>query len=102
MSRDVVTPELHEHVLNRDRICIAARVVEGHQCRDQWGNPHRPDDLARLQLDHVQDGYGRLGRRAPSDARHLVAICAGAHILSGGPSRELRAAERAYLARVEP
>lgn len=71
------------------------RIDPTHLCRDAWGTPHRSDDLERLTLDHVKD-QPRFGRRAPSDPWHLVAMCASANI--GGPSREVRYAERAYLA----
>jgi hypothetical protein len=39
-----------------------------------------------------------MGKRAPSDERHLVAMCHSANV--GVPSKEVRAAERAYLAEV--
>ena len=35
-----------------------------------------------LQLDHVK-AEPRMGKRAPSDARHLVTLCRGHHIDTG-------------------
>jgi hypothetical protein len=35
------------------------------------------DCWGRNRLEHVQDGGGRMGRRAPSDERHLVTLCSG-------------------------
>jgi hypothetical protein len=95
--RDRVTPALHEHVLRRDGACFVAVLLgPEHQCRDQWGQPHSPYDQARLTVDHVWDVPGGVrGRRAPSDERHLVAMCAAANI--SGPSRAVREAERLYL-----
>lgn len=46
-------------------------------------------------VDHVKD-FARLGRRAPDDAQHLVAMCE-AHNVWYPPSRALREAEREYL-----
>ena len=82
MSRDPVTPALRELVLRRDGACVAAKLDPLHVCRDQWGHPHGAFLLAFMTLDHVQEGYGRMGLRAPSDAAHLVTLCWGAHLLS--------------------
>ena len=99
MSReDAVTPELHAAVLVRDRRCIRAKMEPGHGCRDRWGNPHAPDALEYLTLDHIQDGYGRMGKRAPSDLAHLVSLCWDAHL--GGWATSHRPELRAYLERV--
>jgi hypothetical protein len=97
MKRDPVTSELREYVLRRDRMCFLFRLDPEHVCRDQWGVPHSPYLLAVLQLDHVKDAP-RMGVRAPSDARHLVAMCGSGNV--GVPSKEVRQAERAYLAEV--
>ncbi len=93
---DPVSPELHAAVLVRDRMCVRARMDRAHECRDVWGNPHSPRDLERLQLDHIQEGYGRMGKRAPSTMGTLVALCAGAHL--GGWATAHRPELRAYLA----
>lgn len=97
--KDPVTPELHAAVLVRDRGCILAKIEPDHLCRDTWGTPHASTDLAKLTLEHVHDGYGQMGKRAPSDRRHLLALCAAANV--GAPSKSQRAAFRAYLAAVE-
>lgn len=95
--KDRVTSELHAAVLVRDRACFLSKMDAGHSCRDQWGNPHAPTDLAMLTLDHVKDAP-RMGKRAPSDLAHLVAMCWAGNV--GVPSKAVREAERAYLARV--
>lgn len=99
MRQDPVTTQVRAFVLSRDRECIARKVDgELHVCRDQWGNVHRAGDLARLTLDHVKDAP-RLGKRAPSDAAHLVAMCWDANV--NGWASAHRVEERAYLAAVE-
>ena len=98
MTRDPVTPAVRDYVLRRDKACLLWAMDPDHQCRDIWGTPHDPRDLNRLTLEHVKD-QPRMGRRAPSDARHMVALCGAANV--GVPSKEQRAAFRSYLARVE-
>lgn len=98
MTTDRVTSELRWAVFERDKGCFLVRLDPGHVCYDQWGNPHAPDRLEKLTLEHVHDGYGMMGRRAPSDARHMVALCFSANI--GVPSKATRAAMRAYLREV--
>lgn len=93
--RPYALPEgLREAVLRRDRHCLLSSIEPEHVCRDAWGTPHAPDDLDRLSLEHVKSDL-MMGRRAPSDAAHLVALCAAANI--GVPSRSQRDAFRAYL-----
>jgi len=96
--RDPVTPELRQFVLARDGACVRFKLDAGHGCRDTWSIPHAPNRLDLLQLDHVQDGYGRMGRRAKSDPAHLVSLCAAAHL--GGWATSHRPELRAYLASV--
>jgi hypothetical protein len=93
-----VTPELREAVLRRDGECFLAKIEPGHICRDIWGVAHAPDDLNRLTLEHVKDA-SMMGRRAPSDAAHLVALCAAANF--GVPNRSQRNSMRAYLRAVD-
>ncbi len=95
--KDPVTSELRDFILARDRVCFLSRVDLSHICRDRWGMPHRSDDTDRLSLEHVKD-EPRMGVRAPSDAKHLLALCHGAN--GSVPSKEMRAAMRSYLARV--
>ena len=94
MRVDRVTPEAREAVLLRDGRCLLSRIEPDHICRDRWGNPHPSTDLYRLTLEHVKD-QPRMGRRAPSDPQHMVALCWSANV--GVPSKEQRAAFRAYL-----
>ena len=81
---DPVTEDTRREVLLRDLYllggCVAAKYDPDHSCRDQWGTPHRPDDLDKLTLDHVHQGYGMMGRRAPSDPAHLISACYSAHL----------------------
>lgn len=99
MRRDPVTPALREAVLRRDGACLAWKMDPEHQCRDRFGWPHSPTDVDRLTLEHVKD-HLRMGVRAPSDMAHLVALCGAAN--DAVPSKEMRAAFRAYLAEVAP
>lgn len=96
---DKVQQAVRLAVLARDRRCFVVRVDPRHVCRDQWGIPHPSDDDRFLTLDHVKDGP-MMGRRAPSDVMHMVAMCHAANV--SVPSKELRAAERAYLAKLYP
>lgn len=91
---DPVTPELRREVLRRDGECVLVKRDPFHVCRDQWGNWHLPNDLNRLSLEHVKS-EPRMGVRAPSDPRHLVALCHAANIRV--PSKDERAWMRAYL-----
>lgn len=97
--KDPVTTEVRAAVMRRDRRCFVTRVDPDHVCRDEWGYPHPSDDLSRLTLDHVKDAP-RMGKRAPSDVRHLVLMCHSANV--GVPSKAIREAERAYLRELYP
>jgi len=99
---DPVTPELHDEIIARDLRyaggCVAAFLQpEEHVCRDRWGTWRPAHDPAILTLDHVQNGYGRMGKRAASDPAHLVTLCYGAHL--GGWATAHRPLLREYLAR---
>lgn len=72
MRRDPVTADVALHVLNRDAGCVA--VVLGESPAECGG---------RLTLDHVRDHAAMGGRRAPSDAAHLVAVCERHHLWTG-------------------
>ena len=83
----------------RDRVCFLYRMDNDHVCRDQWGNPHAPDDLLRMTVDHVSPyPGGQKGKRPPHSREHMVLMCWSGNV--GGPSRAVREAERAYLATV--
>ncbi len=86
---------LHDAVMLRDGECFLHKLDSAHVCRDRWGRTHSPYALDLLTLDHVKD-HAMMGRRAPSDQWHLVAMCWAGNV--GGPSREERQAERSYLA----
>lgn len=64
--KDPVTPAVALEVLTRDGGCVAPRL---------GGSYH--DCGGRVGLEHVQDGGGRMGRRAKSDPGHLVSLCEG-------------------------
>ncbi len=100
LTPDPVTPEVREAVLRRDRGCVLALLQPlSHSCRDAWGNYHSMWDQDVLTLEHVKDADAlSMGKRAPSDPQHLVALCAHANI--GVPSKAQRAMLRQYLREV--
>jgi len=80
---DPVTPDVRVAVLERDRGCVAVTLGEDPaDCR------------GRLTLDHVKD-QPRMGKRAPSDARHLATVCEFHHL--DGWATSHRPELRAYL-----
>ena len=89
MTRDNVTADVALHVLTRDSGCVA--VTLGASPADCRG---------RLTLDHVRDRAAMGGKRAPSDARHLVAVCEAHHLWNGWVTSH-KPELRLYLARVE-
>ena len=82
--RDTVTPEVAMAVIERDQGCVAVKL----------GEP-RSDCHGRLTLDHVKD-QPRMGKRAPSDPAHLVALCENHHLWTGWATSH-RPALREYL-----
>ncbi len=88
-----MTAEVRALVLARDRGCVAPGLGATDPCRDRWG---WPGQLGDLTLDHVKDAP-RMGRRAPSDPAHLVALCWWHHL--GGWATSHRPDLREYLAR---
>ncbi len=78
MTRDPVTDETYWDVMHRDAGCVAATLGEPSRCS------------GRLTLDHVRgqpaigslevNNEGGYGRRAPSDAAHLVTLCWHHHL----------------------
>ena len=86
MTRDPVTPELRIEVFSRDKMCVAPMI--DYFCSPCGG---------RLTLDHVQEGYGRMGKRAPSDAAHLVTLCYTHHLGSEGWATSHKSELRDYL-----
>lgn len=89
-----VDPAIRRAVLERDGACILAKIEPDHVCRDLWGHPHASDDLDRLSLEHVKDQL-TMGKRAPSDEAHMVALCGYANVAV--PSKRQREYFRDYL-----
>lgn len=87
MTRDRVTQQVALAVLERDAGCVAVALGE-----------HPSTCGGRLTLDHVKD-RPMMGRRAPSDERHLVALCEQHHLWSGWATSH-RPELREYLAGV--
>lgn len=89
-----MTPEEHDAILARDRMCFLFRLDPAHVCRDAWGLYHNPYDFWRLTIDHVKDApmMGKRGTRG-------VAMCSLGN--TNGPSKEVRQAEREYLNSLE-
>lgn len=84
--------------MSRDGMCVLAIRDPRHQCR-RLGFPHRPDVIRLLTVEHIKD-QPMMGKRAPSDRRHMVAMDFDANVAV--PSREVRDWIREYLRRVEP
>jgi len=108
-SRDRVSSELWELVVERDRQRIF-REVTGQVAISALTRMVVPDPVcvvAHLSplgsvkcfggqtVEHVKDDL-MMGRRAPSDERHLVASCWG-HNAFVPPSKEVRHKLRAWL-----
>lgn len=87
---DKVTPEVYVAVMRRDVSCIAPLLDPSASGRCS----------GRSTLDHIQDQYGRMGKRAASDEAHLVVLCSWHH-LYGWATRN-RPTIRKYLARFYP
>lgn len=94
---DPVTAAVRWAVMHRDGACILSTLDRDHVCRDKWGEMHPPTDTRRLTVEHVKSEL-RMGKRAPSDLGHLVAMCHAGNV--GVPSKEQRQAIREYLERI--
>jgi hypothetical protein len=88
VRRDPVTSDVALAVLRRDAGCVA--VTLGADPAGCGG---------RLTLDHVREHAAMGGRRAPSDAEHLVSLCEQHHLWTGWATSH-RPELRAYLRRV--
>lgn len=99
MSRGDMADIVAAAILARDRRCVASRPELGfpHVCRTRNGRIHPATAVDYLELDHIQDGYGRMADRAPSNVWHLVALCGLAH--HGGWATAHRGELRDYIAR---
>lgn len=94
-----MTPEEQrerEFVMSRDGECVLAKRDSSHVCH-RMGFPHPASSVRLLTVEHVKDAP-MMGRRAPSDRQHMVAMCFDANVAV--PSREVRAWLREYLAKV--
>lgn len=89
------------YVVARDG-CTAAALGAPDRCRDTFGNlfdPRRRPDL--LEVDHIRD-EPMMGKRAPSDRRHMAAACPHHHRLGNPPwMTSNRDKVRSYLRTVE-
>jgi hypothetical protein len=94
-----VTPELHRYVLERDGACVLSWWIEDHVCATQWGEVHAADDLSKLTVDHVWRDRATLGKRAPSVAGCLTAMCGRGNVSC--PSKVIREKQREHLLKVE-
>lgn len=95
--RDAVTPEVRAEVFARDQRCVLSIMDAAHVCYNAWGERHDSGDLDRLTLEHVKDKL-RMGKRAPSDPAHLVALCGYRNAIRP-PTKVERSWMREYLMR---
>ena len=95
-----ISKALRWEVFARDGECVLAKIEPDHVCKDIWNQEHAPNDFDRLTLEHVHREGRMMGRRAPSDARHLIALDGFANF--SVPSKVQREAFRAYLEVVAP
>lgn len=91
----VTMGELRSFVLLRDGICLASTFFgPTHQCAGQWGNEHRPTEIAKLTLEHVPSVHRPSDLRRDDEA-HCVTLCHKVNV--GGPPQMLREWLRTYL-----
>lgn len=100
LNRDPVTEELRAEVLALDGWrCVARRLdPNAGVCKNKWNDAIITSGrypTSALTLDHVKD-QPRLGKRAPSDVRHLATLCWHHHL--NGWATANRPLLRAYLA----
>ena len=86
--------DLRALVIARDGGCILALIDRGHSCRDQWGEPHRPDQLDKLTLEHVREHPGGMRRDEPG---WCVAMCHSGNVYHAGSTTEARRMINIYL-----
>lgn len=105
MTTDRVLPAVADAVIARDRGCVAPGLGAPDSCRDRWGHAALATRIpltyhrSALTLDHVKDAP-RMGKRAPSDAQHLVTLCWHHHL--NGWATAHRPELRQYLKEVTP
>lgn len=84
--------------------CVAPAIdddISSDDCRDRFGDPALDNRgryrAAALTLDHIQEGYGRMGKRAKDSLATLVVVCWYHHL--GGWSTGHRPMIREYIHR---
>lgn len=93
-EEDKVTPEQVAATFARDKACVLWLMSKEHDCRDRFGNPHAPDDLRRMSIEHIKESL-MAGKRG----KLLVTMCGAGNV--GVPSKVQREWIREYLRRVE-
>lgn len=102
---DRVPPAVADYVMKRDGGCVAPALGATDTCLGKWGGPAIATLIpltyyrSALTLDHVKEAP-RMGKRAPSDAAHLVVLCWHHHM--DGWATAHRPELRSYLREVEP
>lgn len=75
---------VYDYVLARDRGCVAPVIDEAEtgSCGPADASLPRTSrfDARVLTREHVQVGYGRLGKRAETDPQTVVILCAWHHL----------------------
>ena len=64
-------------MFRRDGGCVPALLRAPGLCRDRFGAAVSRHDLHAMTVEHVQEGYGRTGKRATSDPAHCLTGCWG-------------------------
>ena len=94
-DEDKVTAAQVEATFARDKACVLWIMDPGgHECRDRFGNRHRPDDIRRMSIEHIKESL-MAGKRG----KLLVTMCGAGNV--GVPSKVQREWIREYLRRVE-
>ena len=87
---------IRQAVLDRDKRCVVQRYHR-HRCADTMGVPHSSNDVRRLTIEHVKEkGKPMMGKKAPDDPKHLVAVCGFANLFLC-PRTEIRDQLRRHI-----
>ena len=89
-----ISAAVRRFVLDRDGMCLLAVIRRDHTCRDRWGEPHIPEAVDRLTIEHVREEAGGARRDDPA---WLVAMCHSGNTNHEGSTTEDRARINAYL-----
>lgn len=90
---------LRSFVINRDRMCAGFLADPMHQCRNRYGDPHQPDDLEQLTLEHCPGVHGPADIRR-DDEQHCGTLCYALNV--GGTPAWARAWIRDHLRDLYP